>query len=371
MEIGIHNPERPVVSIGMMAYNHEKYIARAIESVLMQEVNFPFELVIAEDCSTDNTRQIVIDYQKRYPGVIRLILHETNVGMQENSNCLRRACKGKYRANLEGDDFWIDPNKLQSQVNFLETHPDFIATGGDFLCIDDDENPCAFPWGKLENTYCQDEEYTKEHLSQWLLPAHISSAMFRNVFADIEAGRLQRFEETQVLGDRRVYLFLVMQGRIRHEQRNVMVRRILKKSGSSFTSAVKGSNWQEINYDWLCEAERYAKSEFNYKLDLSARKEMHWLGSLKMFFWNPTNQNLEITRSIFKKSDHKIRYIWIGIRTFLAKTGHVLKRDGLIRGIKNGLKKVTKHRKRYEVEKEQIQAIDMQTNRILKSFSGQ
>ena len=353
-----------------MTYNHEKYIARAIESVLMQEVNFRYELVIGEDCSTDNTREIVLSYAKEYPDIIRPILHPQNLGMQENGNILRRECKGKYRANLEGDDFWVTPDKLQKQVDFLETHPDFIAIGGDFTCINNSGKACAFPWGDITHTYCQDEEYTKEHLQKWLLPSHISATLFRNIFASCGSEELERFEQVQILGDRRVYLYLVMQGRIYHQKEIVMVRSILTKSETSFTNAVKKSNWQEINYDWLCEAERFAKERFNYKLNLSARKELHWLGSIRMFFWNPTKNNYAIMVSIFKKSRHKVRYVFLSIKEIFYKVYLVFKRDGFFKGIKNGTSKVKRQIGKFinNIRKRDVNCGNTYDS-ILKSFS--
>jgi glycosyltransferase involved in cell wall biosynthesis len=110
------------VSVLMITYNHEKFIEQAIESVLMQETNFDYELVIGEDCSTDHTREIVIDYQKRFPEKIRLLLPEANIGMHENFARTYKACKGLYIALLEGDDYWTSPYKLQKQADFLDAH---------------------------------------------------------------------------------------------------------------------------------------------------------------------------------------------------------------------------------------------------------
>ena len=174
--------ERPLVSVGLMTYNHEKYIAKCIESVLMQEVNFTYEIVIADDFSTDGTRQILEEFQKRYPFLIRLILNEENLGIKENSNRLRRSCRGYFRANLEGDDYWIDPNKLQKQVDFLQRNPDYVAIGGNFLCVDDEGRPTTFPWGDIRYTYCFNNEYTIEDFKKWLLFGHTSTMMFRNFF---------------------------------------------------------------------------------------------------------------------------------------------------------------------------------------------
>jgi glycosyltransferase involved in cell wall biosynthesis len=114
-----------LVSVCMITYNHEEYIAQAIEGVMMQRTTFPIELVIGEDCSTDRTRKICLEYQEKYPDVIRLLLPEKNLGMQQNSIITLRSCIGKYIALCEGDDYWIDPNKLQKQVDFLEANLDF------------------------------------------------------------------------------------------------------------------------------------------------------------------------------------------------------------------------------------------------------
>lgn len=113
------------VSVLMITYNHEKFIAQAIDSILMQQVNFEYEIVIGEDCSTDNTRDIVINYQRKYPDKIRALLPETNLGMQKNLVQTLKACQGKYIALCEGDDYWIDPLKLKKQVDFLEANPEY------------------------------------------------------------------------------------------------------------------------------------------------------------------------------------------------------------------------------------------------------
>lgn len=113
------------VSVLMVTFNHEPFIAQAIDSVLMQETDFDYELIIGEDCSTDATRTIVRDYQRRFPGKIRLVLSERNLGMLGNFERTYAACTGEYSALLDGDDHWISPHKLQRQVDFLNSHRDF------------------------------------------------------------------------------------------------------------------------------------------------------------------------------------------------------------------------------------------------------
>lgn len=115
-----------LVSVCCITYNHDKYIAQAIEGFLMQKTTFKYEIIIGEDCSTDKTRLILNEYQSKNPNKIRVITRDGNVGALRNfSNVLENA-KGKYIAFCDGDDYWIDPLKLQKQVDFLENNPDYV-----------------------------------------------------------------------------------------------------------------------------------------------------------------------------------------------------------------------------------------------------
>jgi len=125
----------PLVVVAMLTYNHAQFIQEAIDSVLMQQTSFPIKLVIAEDCSTDNTREIILDYQKKHPKIIKLILQNKNVGAQNNNIDLLSNLEGKYIAALEGDDYWTDPHKLQKQVDFLETNEEYGLVSGGYVSI--------------------------------------------------------------------------------------------------------------------------------------------------------------------------------------------------------------------------------------------
>jgi len=114
----------PLVSVCMITYNHEIYIREAIEGVVGQQTDFSFELIIGEDCSTDRTREICLEYQKKYPAIVRVLISDTNVGMCDNHRRALDACRGKYIAFCEGDDFWHHPLKLAKQVEYMEAHPD-------------------------------------------------------------------------------------------------------------------------------------------------------------------------------------------------------------------------------------------------------
>lgn len=119
---------QPLLSIVTITYNHEPYIRKCIEGVLMQQVNFPIEFIIAEDCSTDGTLAICKEYAEKYSDLIHLITSEKNVGAIANERRAMKAAKGKYIAFCEGDDYWTDPLKLQTQVDFLEDHLEYSVT---------------------------------------------------------------------------------------------------------------------------------------------------------------------------------------------------------------------------------------------------
>ncbi|HEY3277984.1 MAG TPA: glycosyltransferase [Syntrophorhabdaceae bacterium] len=112
------------VSIAMITYNHERFIEKALEGVIMQKTNFTYKAVIGEDCSTDRTRNIVLDYQRRYPDKFMVLLNDRNLGMHKNAAGVLKACEGRYVTCLEGDDYWTSPEKLQKQVDFMDSHPE-------------------------------------------------------------------------------------------------------------------------------------------------------------------------------------------------------------------------------------------------------
>ncbi len=130
------------VSVIMLAYNHEKYIRQALDSVFMQKTNFRFEVIVGEDCSPypDKSREILLEYKEKYGDQLVLVLHEKNVGASKNGVILRQIAKGKYQASLECDDYWTDENKLQCQYDFLEANLEYSACGSDNCAVDDDGN---------------------------------------------------------------------------------------------------------------------------------------------------------------------------------------------------------------------------------------
>jgi glycosyltransferase involved in cell wall biosynthesis len=167
------------VSVLMITYNHEKYIAQAISSVLMQNVNFDYELVVGEDCSTDNTRNIVTDFRDRYPDKVRLVTSDANVGGQKNAERTLNACQGEYIATLDGDDYWTSSDKLQKQVDFLESNPECSLAFHDAMVFYEDGQ-------KEPHRYCAANLKKISTLEDLLVFDYIPSCsiMFRSKYFD-------------------------------------------------------------------------------------------------------------------------------------------------------------------------------------------
>ena len=116
----------PKVSVIVCTYNQEQTIARSLESILAQKVDFPYEIILADDCSADSTPDICADYAQRYPDIIRPFLNKRNKGVVDNYFDCVEACRGRYIADLAGDDYWTDPLKLARQAAIMDGDSDIV-----------------------------------------------------------------------------------------------------------------------------------------------------------------------------------------------------------------------------------------------------
>lgn len=143
---------KPVVSVVMVTYNHEPYIRQAVESVLCQKSDFEYELIIGEDCSTDKTREICFEYQKRFPEKVRVLWADRNLyqlGISNERRCIDH-CRGDYLAFCEGDDYWTDPFKLQKQVKLIRAKDAVMCVAF---------NHVIWPGGTAEDALYDRKEY--------------------------------------------------------------------------------------------------------------------------------------------------------------------------------------------------------------------
>ncbi len=218
----------PMVSVLMITYNHESYIAQAIEGVLMQKTDFAIEIVIGEDCSTDRTREIVLDYQKKYPELIRVIISDNNVGMMNNSKRTMAACRGKYIALCEGDDYWTDPLKLQKQVDFLESNPDYVM-------VHTDADVYYTQTSKLVSSYniAMGKMIWQKDIFENILrsnyPVFTCTVLFRrSLLDDFNLNDLLQFK----MGDTFFWLEFSRKGQILYVPQSTAVRQVLHESAT-------------------------------------------------------------------------------------------------------------------------------------------
>ncbi|MFB9293349.1 glycosyltransferase family 2 protein [Persicitalea jodogahamensis] len=131
------------VSVTILTYNQVAFIGQAIESALNQQTDFAYEILVGDDFSTDGTREVILDYQKRFPDLVKPVLHKKNLGQNGLFNTIEtlKLAQGKYIAPLDGDDYWTSPDKLQKQVDFMESHPDFSACFHNALITYEDGSP--------------------------------------------------------------------------------------------------------------------------------------------------------------------------------------------------------------------------------------
>ena len=181
------NAVSPKVSVCIPTYNHEKFIHQTFEGILMQKTSFEIEIVIGDDASTDNAPQIIEEYAKQHPTLIKAFIHKENQGPKapkefagrNNVLMLLKACKGDYVAFCEGDDYWTDPLKLQKQVDFMEANPDYMICHHNMQVIYEDHSPEHF----FNDTNQKIESTIKDILEdRWFMAT--ASVLFRNHFRE-------------------------------------------------------------------------------------------------------------------------------------------------------------------------------------------
>ena len=168
---------KPKVIVAITTYNLEKYINECLDSVLMQKTNFDYKIIIADDASTDKTVEILKEYQSKYPEKISLILNEKNLGSLATSNKIFDRIDCEYFSFLDGDDYWLDENRLQKQVDFLDSHPEYTLCGSNTHFLINGKIDKDVVSKKQVNKSYTFEEYVKD-----IAPfVHTSSLLVRNI----------------------------------------------------------------------------------------------------------------------------------------------------------------------------------------------
>lgn len=176
--------DKPLVSCLTTTYNQEKYIAQCLDSMLMQETDFPFEIIVRDDCSTDKTASIVKQYVEKFPNIIKPIFEEENkfhISPHYGGRMVLKKAIGKYVCKLDGDDYWCDKKKLQKQADFLEENDAYVLSHFNSITVDENDKKVSDAMFDNSTDYERDQMLCSEVN---IMP---NTVMFRNILDDFPA----------------------------------------------------------------------------------------------------------------------------------------------------------------------------------------
>lgn len=325
----------PLVSVCIVTYNHELYINKAIEGVLQQRIAFPYEIVIGEDCSTDGTREIVFSYQKRYPDIIRVITSDNNVGMFNNGTRTERACRGKYIAWCEGDDYWHHPLKLQMQVDYLEAHPDvgFIHSGADTYYV---EAKRRSRWIRKPIDDHYDEDAFQKILKSEYVVRTLTVMVRKDLLFNLISKNREFFDDRYLLGDHQRWLFLSSVSKVKFINESLATRNILPESAAHSRDISKVIRMLES----LFELKMHFWKKFNCPQEVaSVILHKHYEAILGVAF-NANNRSVayETYRKMKQKNIHPTmkQYVFLlgaSSKSLNAIIGSIIKARSSVRGM--------------------------------------
>lgn len=285
--------ENILVSINTLTYNHEKYIAQCIEGILMQKTNFAFELLIHDDASTDNTAAIIKEYEKKYPKIIKPIYQTENQwskGIKIAATYQYPRVKGKYIALCEGDDYWIDENKLQMQVDFLENNPEYTMCFHNANILNKFDIKCG-----LRCDLIKEKDYTSlEFIKNWIVPT--ASILIKKNILLIKLKHSKKI----LNGDIAVVLKSAHYGKVRAFEKKMSVYRV---------------HPQGVTYDEKLQLKRtlaYPDHFITLKRNFPSIRGEY----INVVIWN-------LCINLYKNTDRNIKWIW---KAFLASPGYFFHR---------------------------------------------
>lgn len=264
--------KRPMVSVIMLTYNHEKYIRQAIDSVLMQKVDFDYEILIGDDASTDGTVRILQEYKKKYPDIIKLYLNEVNIGATHNAYNLLINAKGKYLATCEGDDYWTDSNKLNIQILFLENNKNLIGCTHYFTVVDKKGN-------KYDDQYLswikQKDIFGINDFNGMVLPGQPSTFVRRNIIENNKNKFKYLYKIHPYVGDKVLLLIFLFNGDFGLIRKNMSCYRKSYTDNNSITSRIYNNkiDFLKEDYNMLLSLENIAL-ENGYVINIEIGKNI-------------------------------------------------------------------------------------------------
>lgn len=304
----------PMVSVVLRTYYHEAYVRQALEGILTQKTNFPYEILVGDDASGDGTQAILLEYQKKYPDKFFMVLREKNLGATKNSYEVFRMSRGKYIALLEGDDYWIDANKLQLQVDFLEAHTQYIGCCHKCVVVNEHGTPdyTASPhWVRNKKVFT-----LQDYLKSWETFGQTATVVFRNFFLNAEADYSDFYRIHKMVGDKTLALMLLAQGDFYCMNRVMSAyRSVIKKGGKNWFSLHHADPyWQYSAFMHPCRLERYARQAFGIRQHLGPRKEYHYVSFVEDLLKKPSLTRLRYLLEMIASSHDPARYVVLTLK---------------------------------------------------------
>lgn len=311
-----------MLTVKMLAYNHEKYIAQAIESIVAQKTEYRYELLIGEDCSTDATREIIRKYKDKYPEIIRVIFHKKNMGCTKNSYSLDVHARGKYIAGCEGDDFWCDEERIQKDVDFLEANPQYQAIC--HRCVIVDEEGREIQEGQIperSDFWNFDKQiFTLEDFQEWKTPGHGIAHTRRNAFRNMNTDYSIVYKASSRVGDRTHLLIDVIEGDIYCAGDVVGCYRYRTDGGQgNYMETQKKKNLKAEDFLMMRRLEHWSLKQKGVQLNLDDIKKDRLAGSVVILLRNPGRENLQAVLRIIRYSGQPLRYLYYVLKTATIK----------------------------------------------------
>lgn len=308
------------VSVIVLTYYHERYIRKALDSILAQKTQLRYEILIGDDASQDGTQAIIKEYAESYPDVIKPTFNAQNVGATQNSINLVQKARGRYIATLEGDDYWLDPLKMQKQWEFLESNSQYIGCCSKCTVVDENDHSDytaspQFVWNKKNFTL-------DNFLATWQMPGQASTLMCRNIYAQMRPEDYSiYFTAHRNVGDKTSMLFLLSKGPIYCSNEILSCYRFIRhKGGHNYFSLHYSNPYRHYDmFMYPCRLETWARKHLGLHAHLGPRKEVRFARFVEETVKEPSLKRFKCLAEMIACSHEPGHYLWYVLKTLIER----------------------------------------------------
>jgi glycosyltransferase involved in cell wall biosynthesis len=318
------NDENIKVSVAVITYNQEKTIGRAIDSILEQKTDFRYEILIADDASSDGTPEILKEYSVRYPDLIKIRLRNKNGGATKNSYDLFMEASGEYIAFLEGDDYWTDRNKLAMQAEFLDLHDEYIGTAGKCNAVNEEGMPLQDIPGNDRFWEFDNKIFSLADLCKWKMPSQIGAVMYRNIYKTILDDYSILYRLHPMVGDRTTVMLLTVNGNI-YCDKNYVMNYLYRTQGTGNWMSVKmRTNDRFDDYKLICDTEKYLREHYHKNIHMYHIRNERIAGAAISYMMKPDSSKKEELKNMLRYGGRIIPESCTAVSAVIQKKLHIL-----------------------------------------------